>query len=249
MQSYDGATSHSMMNEEFEKIMRSHQSYLKYPFLFWRCADFRGLDFRNWDFIGRDFRHADFRDCDLRGATLERCNLMGADFLGAKLDGVELLDCTLRYIDIISSIDDYIAKMFVGNNYRYKYCVYNCDDGKTHEKYYRVTPRQKPHGNVTGYKVVYVGGAAIARLVIPVSAEKVIYEGFKCRANKAYVAEIYSPDNGNIKYDEAVSAFNSDFIYKVGEIVESDDWNPNPMIECTNGIHFFLTEEEVRKYI
>jgi len=36
--------------------------------------------------------------------------------------------------------------------------------------------------------------------------------------------------------------------YKVGEMVESDKWNEDRLVECTNGIHFFLNKKDAEKY-
>ena len=37
-------------------------------------------------------------------------------------------------------------------------------------------------------------------------------------------------------------------LYKPGEIVRPDKWDPNPLIECAPGIHFFITREEAEDW-
>ena len=37
-------------------------------------------------------------------------------------------------------------------------------------------------------------------------------------------------------------------IYKVGEIVHSDSWDSDRWNECSHGIHFFMTRDEVVRY-
>ena len=36
--------------------------------------------------------------------------------------------------------------------------------------------------------------------------------------------------------------------YRVGEMVYPDSFNDNRWEECSNGIHFFMTEEEAKNY-
>jgi hypothetical protein len=36
--------------------------------------------------------------------------------------------------------------------------------------------------------------------------------------------------------------------YKVGETVKPDTYDPNPLVECSNGIHFFISKQEAIDY-
>lgn len=45
-----------------------------------------------------------------------------------------------------------------------------------------------------------------------------------------------------------ISLRNSDFKYTVGKIVRPDAFDPNPLVECSSGIHFFITKEEAEEY-
>ena len=47
---------------------------------------------------------------------------------------------------------------------------------------------------------------------------------------------------------EGDSQHDSSFKYKKGEIVRPDKFDENPLIECSNGIHFFLTKKEAENY-
>ena len=82
----------------------------------------------------------------------------------------------------------------------------------------------------------------------------------KMRCDKARVAEIrrieavtedydeytrYSLKVTDEKCDVAYSIFkNNDFVYRVGNMVYPDSLDDNPRAKCTNGIHFFRTEDE-----
>lgn len=54
--------------------------------------------------------------------------------------------------------------------------------------------------------------------------------------------------DGKEKFTEVESNYNSNFIYKVGEIVKVDDFCENRWEECTTGIHFFITKQEAINY-
>jgi len=36
--------------------------------------------------------------------------------------------------------------------------------------------------------------------------------------------------------------------YAPGIVVRPDKWDPDPRVECTHGIHFFLTRQEAEEY-
>lgn len=38
------------------------------------------------------------------------------------------------------------------------------------------------------------------------------------------------------------------FHYKAGETVKPDSFDPNPLVECSYGIHFFITRSEAEAY-
>jgi hypothetical protein len=66
--------------------------------------------------------------------------------------------------------------------------------------------------------------------------------GDKCRCSKAEVLDIEGAE-------EAISWYDSNFIYHKGDIVEVKDFNQNRWIECAPGIHFFMTREEAFAFI
>ena len=44
------------------------------------------------------------------------------------------------------------------------------------------------------------------------------------------------------------SDYNSNFIYRVGEIVQVNDFDEDRKNECAAGIHFFITRQEAVDY-
>ena len=82
----------------------------------------------------------------------------------------------------------------------------------------------------------------IVKLLITEDASRLSATTYKCRANKAKVLEI----EGGLS--EIRSDYDSNFIYKVGEIVEVHDFDENRWNECSSGIHFFMSKEMAKQY-
>ena len=82
----------------------------------------------------------------------------------------------------------------------------------------------------------------VVKLLITEDAKRSSATTYKCRASKAKVLEI----EGGL--DEIRSDYDSDFIYKVGEIVEVHDFDENRWNECSSGIHFFMSKEMAKQY-
>ena len=92
-----------------------------------------------------------------------------------------------------------------------------------------------PAGEIVGYKKLADG--TIATLRIPAIAKRVnAYGSRKCRAEFAYVVE----GTGQAKHDGMA--------YVQGARVEPDKFNPDPRVECSHGLHFFITKTEAEEY-
>lgn len=99
-------------------------------------------------------------------------------------------------------------------------------------------------GSFTGWKQGY--GGRIIQLEIPADAKRSSANGRKCRCSKAKVISIVNEDGNQVEV--AVSYRNPNFVYKVGETVYPDGWNPDRWNECSRGIHFFMTRKEAVEY-
>jgi hypothetical protein len=92
-----------------------------------------------------------------------------------------------------------------------------------------------PDGDVVGWKKLL--GGQICKLKIPADAKRVGgLIGRKCRAEFAVVID----GEGKGQYDETE--------YKVGATVKPDSFDENPLVECSHGIHFFITRKEAEDY-
>ena len=87
----------------------------------------------------------------------------------------------------------------------------------------------------------------IVKLLIPEDAKRSSATKRKCRASKAKVLSITNI-NGTENFEEAISCYNSDFIYKIGEIVEVESFDEDRWNECSTGIHHFITRDEAVNY-
>lgn len=70
----------------------------------------------------------------------------------------------------------------------------------------------------------------------------------KCRCSKAKVLSITNIDGSLYNGNTVMSAFDQSFIYRVGDVVEVDDFDENRWHECSTGIHFFMDRKEAVKY-
>ena len=83
-------------------------------------------------------------------------------------------------------------------------------------------------------------------MLVPKTAKRVNAIGSrKCRFSSAKVLTIY---DGKKKVNLGIGQYNSGFIYQVGKTIKPDSFDPNPLIECSHGIHGFITRLEAENY-
>ncbi len=90
--------------------------------------------------------------------------------------------------------------------------------------------------------------SCIIKLQIPASAKRTSsLVGRKCRASKAKVLSITDSNGKPIQSCKCWNE-NYDFVYEVGKTVIPDEYDDDIRIECSSGIHFFITEKEAREF-
>ena len=194
---------------------------------------------------GTSLRGADLTRADLTGAYLTGANLTGANLRGAYLTNANLMRADLTDADLRCA--DLTGANLTGADLR--------DANLTYAKLTRA--------DLTGAKlgarsIVPDVGAftawkrlrddCIARLTIPADARRVSpLTGRKCRAEYAVVEAITALDG--TERGTGQSLHDGSFPYVVGQTVRPDAFDDDIRVECSNGIHFFITKAEAKEYV
>ena len=182
-------------------------------------ANLRNTNLRNTNLSGADLSGADLMNANLRYADLRNTNLSDANLMNANLMNAKLSDANLMNADLM--------------NVRYNECT---------GFFALVCPEE---GSFIGYKKA---NGHIVKLRITEDALRSSATSRKCRCSKAEVLSITTlsgEDDGTISIK---SNYDSNFIYRVGTIVEVKDFEVDRWIECAAGIHFFITRQEAVQY-
>ena len=186
------------------------------------------------DLSGADLSRADLSEANLSRADLSGADLSGADLSGADLRGANLSGADLRGADL-SGADLRGANLSGAEN----------TDSVIWNLYTSFYPLQCPeNGSYTAYKKA---NGLIVELEIPADALRSSATSRKCRASKARVISI-TDVSGNPAGDSVASDYDSNFVYRVGEMVEVPDFNTDRWNECAPGIHHFITRAEAVRY-
>ena len=216
---------------------------------------------------------ADLSGANLSGANLSRANLYGANLSSAYLSGANLSGANLSSA-YLSGADLYCANLSRANLYganlssaylsganlsgAYLYCAdlsganlsgayLYCADLSGARIDAVALARQKivPDGTLVVWKKLSEG--VVAQLEIPNDAQRTNAIGSrKCRSSAAVVVALFK--DGVLFDGEAFDRHAGKTRYKAGEVVLPDSYDDSALIECSNGIHWFLTREEAEAY-
>ena len=217
----------TITKEELEKVLENHLHWLREDCDGWENmkADLSNTDLRSANLRYANLRYADLRSADLRSANLRYANLRYADLRSADLRSANLRYADLHYADLSSANLRYAENV--------PFVPYACPD----------------FGMFIGFKKAYFCYEPyIVVLEIPEDAKRLSSTGRKCRCNKAKVLEIQNIDGSKADVEFVFSRYDSDFHYKVGEIVSVDDFCEDRWNECSQGIHFFINRQEAVDY-
>ena len=181
---------------------------------------------------GADLYQANLRGANLYQANLHEANLSGADLYqanlrGANLSGADLYQANLRGANL-SSANLRGADLREAKNLNFPIA---CPE----------------EGSFIGFKKCQDG--KIVKLKIPVDALRCSATGRKCRCSKAKVLSITNIDGTDANVGMAISKYDRNFIYKVGETIEGPKFDTDRWNECSTGIHFFITRQEAVDYV
>lgn len=224
------------------------------------------------------FIYCSFRTCDLSHISFNACDFIGGSFANTDLHSsyfnsnlsnvsfgfCDMEDCTLSFSSNIEN--GYLTHCDLSNtriagqftNCSFYSCNFfkaelgnstfkKCNFGYNNQYYFSKCPTE---GSFIGYKKAHSmvdERECIIKLKITENALRSSATSNKCRCSRAKVLSIKDLyTNENIL--KAHSSFDESFIYEVGKTVVSNSFNENRWEECSNGIHFFMTEEEAKMY-
>lgn len=193
-------------------------------------ASFENCTFINCTFINCTFDDQDISRTTFDSCTFDKCHFASANMQHSWLIKCKLTDCNLRAANLTgATIEQCQFKDIKVNAYTQGYSL--------------VCPEE---GSFIGYKRCR---DFIVKLFITKDALRSSATTRKCRCSKAKVLSITHLDGSDAGIVEVPSNYDSDFVYKVGKIVEVPTFDKNRWEECAEGIHFFITREEAVNYI
>ena len=167
---------------------------------------------------GGDGKRANLRDADLSCANLSDANLRDANLIYASLSDANLRDAILSNADLSNIVFNEGTAFY----------ALQCPE----------------EGSFIGYKKAH---GYIVKLEILADAKRSSATSRKCRCSAAKVLSITAVDESE-EVKEIASDRDSNFIYRVGEIVRVNNFDENRWNECSTGIHFFITRREAEQY-
>ena len=193
-----------------------------------RFANLSDANLRFADLSGANLRDADLRSTCLRGANLNCIDLRDSDLKGADLRNADLSYANLRDANLRDANLRGANLNKVSYNHQTSFFATQCPE----------------EGSFIGYKKA---DDKIVKLLITEDSKRSSATTRKCRCSKAKVLSITNIENTE-EYNEVVSNYDNNFIYRVGETVEVENFDDDRWNECSNGIHFFITRDEAVMY-
>ena len=172
---------------------------------------------------------------NLSGATLSGADLYGADLSGANLSGANLSRAILSRTNLSGAN---LSRTNLSGAYLSRAILSRANlsgaifSGAT-LPHFQICPEE---GSFIGWKKL--AGGVIAKLLIPSAAKRTsTLVGRKCRAEWVEVISGCGWDKHSGKTE-----------YVVGKVVYPDKYDGDIRVECTHGIHFFMTRKEAEEY-
>ncbi len=190
-------------------------------------ANLSGANLSWADLEGADLHEANLRGANLSGANLSwaylhEANLRGANLRGANLRGAKLSGANLSWADL------HEANLRGAN-------LSGANLSKAKLPNFQICPEE---GDFIGWKKLQ--GSIVAKLLIPAEAKRTsTLVGRKCRAEFVKVLELSKT---------TTDMHSGRTLYVQGEMVYPNKYDDDIRVECTHGIHFFITRKEAKEY-
>ena len=251
-----------MDKNEIREILEQHQLWLNNKG--GKRADLRGVVLQGVDLRRANLQGANLYGAQLGNACLSLADLSYANLSNADLHNVSLFDTNLHEADLhstdLSCADFGWANLNCTNlSYANLYgadlsdanlsganlngaILYNVKYNENTSFFALQCPEE---GSFIGYKKAR---RHIVKLEILADAKRSSATTRKCRCSAAKVLSITTLDGKDDGTQFISSGRDSNFVYRVGEIVRVDDFDENRWNECSTGIHFFITRDEAVEY-
>ena len=253
-----------MNSEELKTILDLHTKWIrKEPdgkradlrFANLSGVDLHGADLTGADLTGANLRYADLSEACLCDALLCGANIYGASLIKANLDWADLSSANLYGADLNYACFSF-ADLSRTNLHRANFVGADLSCADLSDSWLYMTnlidaknidfPISCPEkGSFIGFKKA---NGLIVELEIPSDALRSSATSRKCRCSKAKVISITNLDGSSSDVTSIPSSWDSNFIYRIGDIIEVADFDTNRWNECAPGIHFFITRQEAVNY-
>jgi hypothetical protein len=187
-------------------------------------ANLEGANLEGANLKGANLKEANLEWANLYGANLYGANLKGANLYGANLKGANLYGANLEWANL-KGANLYGANLYGAN-------LYGANLKGANLPHFQICPEE---GDFIAWKKVKGG---VLKLLVPAEAKRTpSLVGRKCRAEFVKVLE-----------GSGVSTHDNKTVYEVGMTVYPDKYDEDIRVECTSGIHFFMTRKEAEEY-
>ena len=204
------------------------------------CANLVGANLVGANLVGANLRSANLECANLRSANLECANLVGANLVGANLVGANLRGANLVGANLeCANLEG--ANLRSANLEGANLEGANLRGAKG--LHFAHCPQE---GAFFAYKAT---ANYLLKLQIPADALRTsAIAGRKCRASKAHVIAFFEKDGIPSTATSDVARHTSAFVYNLGQVAVPDSYDADPRLECTSGLHFFMTLEEAQEF-
>ena len=176
-----------------------------------------------------DLRSADLGDANLRGAYLTNAYLGGADLRSADLTNANLGGANLTNANLGGA---YLANANLTNANLQGANLRGANLRGANLPHFQI-PQE---GELVVWKCLRTG---VCKLRVPPEARRTAtLVGRKCRAEFVELLE------GQEGFDQHSGSLK----YRKGTLTKPDSYDDDIRVECTHGIHFFLTREEAKEF-
>lgn len=256
--------------EQFSKVLKTLEKPEFNSFIFTEVdfsgQDIKGLTFSNCKFVKCNFDKCKLNNIIIYNCDLTKCNFSKADLPFSKICGSYFIDCffnsayahkaelkfssfrrcSFRNTYLSESTLDHI-NIYYSNLVNAKLVGSNIKNIQYNYATAFFAPQCPEEGSFIGWKKAGDAHKYLVKLLITEDAKRSSATTRKCRCSKAKVLSI-KPIHDSPEVEEIESEYDSEFIYKVGEYVEVNDFDEDRWKECSTGIHFFLTKQEALNY-